>query len=58
MTCDVTSFFNSISVISGQLVGGSERLYAIEPYLQLEQSLPQAGLKSGTVRSVGQRLTY
>ena len=52
MTC------NSISVISGWWVDDNERLCTMEPHLQLKRSLPQARLKSGTTRSVGQRLTY
>ena len=51
-------FVNSISVISGRLVGDNGRLCATEPSLRLERFTPQAGLKPGTARSVGQRLAY
>ena len=39
-------------------MGDIESLLAVEPHLQLKRFLPLAGLKSGTTRSVGQRLTY
>ena len=32
--------FNSISVVSGQWVDNNERLYEMEPRLQLKRSLP------------------
>ena len=45
--------FNSISVIQGQCAGDNERLCAVDPILLLKRSLPQAGLKPRTTRSVG-----
>ena len=36
---------------------GDGWLYAMESRLRLRRSLPQAGLKSGTARSEGNRLT-
>ena len=51
-------FQQHILVISGHWVGDKERLYAVEPYLRLKRSLPQAGLEPLIARSVGQRLTY
>ena len=50
--------YNSISVISGQWVGDNGRLCAMEPYLRLKRSLPQAGLKPRAARSVCQHLIY
>ena len=58
MTCDFTSFFNSVSVISGRWADDYERLCAMEPRLRLKRSLPQAGLELTTARSVGQRLIH
>ena len=49
---------NIISVISGRRRGKNERLCAISPRLGLEIFQLQAGLESGTARSVGQGLTY
>ena len=46
------------SVISGRWFGDNEWLYAMEPCLRLKRSPPQAGLKSETDRSAGQRLTH
>ena len=37
MTCDFTSFFNSISVISGRCADNNERLCAMEPHLRLRR---------------------
>ena len=50
--------FNSISVISGQWMGGYKRLCAMELQLHLERVSSQAGIKPGTARSAGQRLTH
>ena len=58
MTCDFTSFFNNVSVISGRWADDYERLCAMEPPLRLLKSLPQAGLELTTARSVGQRLIH
>ena len=49
--------FNSITAISGQWADDNERLCAIEPHM-VEKILPQAELKPGTARSVGQLLTH
>ena len=57
MTCDFTSFFNSISVVSGGWSDDDERLCAMELHIPLKRSSPQAGPKLRTARSVGQRLT-
>ena len=48
--------FNSITVISGWWADDTERLCKTEPNLCLRRFLPQAGLKLGTARSVGQCL--
>ena len=50
--------FNSILVISGQCSGDNERMCAMEPCLQWERFLPQAGLEARTNRSVSQCLTH
>ena len=50
--------FNSISVTSGEWVGGNERLDEMEPCLWLKKnSSSQAELESGTTRSAGHWLT-
>ena len=57
MTCDFTSFFNSISVISGQCLGDKERLvqwnsvYGGEDFTSSED-------RTWSARSVVQRLTH
>ena len=56
MNCDFTSFFDGISVISGQWTDDCEWLCAMEPFI-VEIS-PQVGLELGTARSVRQRLTH
>ena len=38
--------YNSISVISGQWVGGNERLCAMEPHLQLKRTPDSGGFKT------------
>ena len=50
--------FGSISVISGQWMGGNERQCEMEPCLGLIRSLPQGGFKPRTAISVGQCLSY
>ena len=50
------SFFNSISVISGQWADDNERLCTMEPCLQLRRFCFEQGLNSGTVKSVGSAL--
>ena len=47
----------SILVISGRWVGDNEKLCAMEPLLGLKRFPPPGGLKPGTTRSVGQRIT-
>ena len=42
-------FFNSISVMSGQLAGKYERLCAVKLYLDSDIISPSAGLKPGTL---------
>ena len=37
MTCDFTSFFNSISVISGRCLDDNERLFTMELRLRLSK---------------------
>ena len=44
--------FNSISVISGRCMGDNERQCAMEPCLRSERFPLQAGLETGTARSV------
>ena len=39
-------------------MGDDERQFAMEPCLRMKRSLPQTGLKYGTTRSVGKRLTH
>ena len=51
---DLQCFFNSISVISGRLVGDNERLCAMEPCLQMKKK--KRGIEPWTAKSVG--LTY
>ena len=47
------NLFNSISLISGYWLDDNDRLCAMEPCLQLERFLPQAGLQPETARSAG-----
>ena len=42
--------FQQFSVISGQLVGATERLCAMEPHLQLKRTPPQVVLEPGITR--------
>ena len=51
MVYDLCPFY-SISVLSGQLDGDNERLYAMEPSYWLESFEPE------TARAGGQRFTY
>ena len=55
--CDFT-FFNTISVISGQLEGDYESLCGMKPLLGLESFLNPAGLKPVTASSAAQHLSY
>ena len=57
LACDLIPFLNSISVISGQWVGGNERLCEMQPQSQLKIYLPRVGLEPGTASSTGQLLT-
>ena len=50
--------FNSISVISGHWEGDNERLFPMEPCLQLKRFRLEVGLKQLTVRSGGQCFIY
>ena len=59
MTCDFMSFSTVFqSIMSGRWADDNERLCAMKPRSGLKRSLPQAGLKLMTARSVGQRLTH
>ena len=46
------------SVISGRWTDDNERLFAMEPRLQLKRSPPQEGIEPGTARSISQHLTH
>ena len=50
--------FNGISVISGRWADDNERLCAMIPGLRLRRVRLERGIKPGTARPVGQRLTY
>ena len=52
------ALFNSISVISGQLMGDNERLCAVKSHLHLKRFFPQMGIELRTARSAGQHITY
>lgn len=54
MTHNCSSFLTVFR--SGRREGDNERRFAMEPCLQLEKFLPQAGLESGTATSAGQRV--
>ena len=47
MTCDLTSFFNSVSVISGRWADHDERLYAMGPHLRLIRFRLERGSNPG-----------
>ena len=54
----ILRLFNSISVISGNMVGDNGRLCTMELRLRLKRSSPKAEPEPRTARSSGQRLTH